>query len=253
MRSLSAFAGGSKVCAAAREVLATDEVLRAFRGCRSELALAALAVARDEPDPPVEVNLTARWVEENYSRIYPMLVDHLTGKMPLSRDLSVIEDHVQTVLTRLVERDTLAPFLRDKKTVKLSVLRIWAYQSASTELRRWGVDASLRASRGAKTAREIQAGKAWRVVQSASPFREVVQEISQGTETVEEQYNPSAESPEDAVSRKSRVELVRDHLVRTGQGHLVCAVDHVLGGGSVSDLPGGVAEQLTAVLRGIQA
>lgn len=260
LTSVSSFCiGGSAVCVAAREVAVEDRVEQAFRGCRSPLALAALAVAaaRGETSSSVQppergINLTARWLEENYAKVYPALVSHLSSKMPLSRGLSVIEDHVQTVLVRFVEKDTLAPFLRDGKPVKLSVLRVWAYQSASTELRRWGVDASARTIRGAKTAREVLAGKSWRVVQSASPAREIVRD-REDRGSSGDLHNPNEATPEDTVARKSRVDMVRRHLARIGQGHLVSAVEHVLNGGEVADLPLGTAAQLTTVLRGLRA
>lgn len=253
--------GGSAVIAAAREVEVEDRVERAFRGCNSPLALAALAVARGEqpapaPTAPVrtesKVNLTARWMRDNYSRVFPALVAHLASKMPMSRELSVIEDHVQTVLTRFVERDTLAPFVREGKEIKLSVLRVWAYQSASTELRRWGVDASARTTRGAKTAREVQAGGAWKVVQSATPAREIVRDREDAA-SASDFHDPSEASPEDEVSRKSRVAMVRRHLTRIGKPHLIAAVDHILNGGSLSDLQSGTADQLTSVLHGLRA
>jgi len=258
---VSSFAGGSAVCAAAREVIAADTVEHAFGQCRNALACAAIAVARGEEipapqvreEPPApQVNLTARWMQEHYTSVFAMLVEHLTLKMPRSRELAVVEDHVQTVLTRLVERDTLAPFLRDGKSVKPSVLRIWAYQSASTELRRWGADASTRMTRGAKTSREVKAGKEWRVPQSASPVREVARE-REDTITTPDLHDPSEASPEDAVARRSRVDLVRRHLARIGQGHLVSAVEHVLNGGDVADLPLSTAAQLTTALRGLRA
>ena len=281
---VSSFSGGSTVCAAAREVALEDAVVRSFAGCRTPLARAALAVARgDAPEdavveafdgcrsplaraalgvardeqeapckPPAKVNLTAQWVRDNYTSIYPMLVSHLSMKMPRSRELAVVEDHVQTALARMVERDTLAPFLRDGKAVKPSVLRIWAYQSASTELRRWGADASTRVTRGAKTSREVKAGKAWRVVQSANTAREVIRDREDLT-TAADLHDPNEASPEDNLAAKSRVDMVRRHLTLIGKPHLVSAVDHILNGGSLSDLDGGIAAQLTDALRTVRA
>lgn len=260
--AVSPFAiGGSAVLAAAREVEVEDRVEQAFRGCSSPLALAVLSVARGEEPAPVPpapvreeptVNLTARWLRDNYSRVFPALAAHLAMKMPKSRELSVVEDHVQTVLTRFVERDTLSPFLRDGKEVKLSVLRVWAYQSASTELRRWGADASTRTTRGAKTAREVQAGGAWKVVQSSNPAREIVRDREDAAST-RDLHDPSEASPEDEISRKSRVDMVRRHLARHGKPHLIAAVDHLLNGGSLSDLQSGTADQLTSVLHSLRA
>jgi hypothetical protein len=236
--------GGSAVCAAYREAVAKDELL-AFAKGSTPLAVAVREALAPAPKP--EPNLTARWLAANPG-VYQTLVHHIGMKMPLSRKLDVVEDHVQTFLARIVERDTLAPFLRGGKSVQMSVLRIWAYQSASTDFRRWGVDASLRTTRGAKTSREVQKGKAFRPVVSPTAARTIPQE---GTDP--DYHDPNEASPEDALARKSRVDVVRRHLARLGKSDLVAAVDHLLDGGSLSDLDGGIAAQLTAALRTVRA
>jgi hypothetical protein len=261
------FSGGSPVSVAVREVLAEDDCTRVFAGATSPVARAVHEVLNPPSEAVRDGNLTARWLREQGGQVRESLVSYLTNKMPRSRDLDVVEDHVQTFLTRMVERDVLAPFLRDGKSVKVSALRIWAYQSATTEIRRWGVDASTRVTRGAKTSREVKAGRAWRVVQATVPAREVIRESeetlpynkrSRGTSCKDkgvspDLHDPNDVSPEETADRKSRVDLVRRHLARLGKSDLVAAVDHLLDGGSLSDLPGGVAVQLTAVLRDLRA
>lgn len=170
----------------------------------SELSLFNARVERaraSENSAPASENLTSRWLAKNGPGTRTMLVDHLTRKLPTSRRVSVVEDHVQTFLLRLVERDTLGPFLREGKRIQPSVLRVWAYQSACTEMRGWGVDASLRKSRGAKTNRDrlADAGKLPQVViQSPEAVVERRYEVENG-EVVTDTHDPSARSVEDNV------------------------------------------------------
>lgn len=240
--TVSPFAGGS-VIVAAREVIAADEVLRVFGGSRSELALAAGNAAREtdeavEADRPAKsVNLTAEWFKTNYATVYPLLVQHLSMKMARSRELGVAEDHVQEFVARLVAKDTLASYLTKGENPKLSVLRVWAYQSACTEIRRWGVDADARTTRCAKTSREVQQGRAWHVIQSADTAREV---SSKGGEdescSTHDLYDPEASSPEDISTRRSQLINIRRMLTRSGHGKLIPVVDGLLEGKSLTEL-----------------
>lgn len=100
-------------------------------------------------------NYTARWFEEHFSAVYPELVRTVRKKLPKSNQIGVVEDHVMTFVARLIERDTLRKVLEIGGKVRYSVLKVWVYQSACTEMRGWGVDASLRATRDARTHREI--------------------------------------------------------------------------------------------------
>ena len=246
----TALSGGSVVSGCLRAVVAEDEALTLFVGSETPLALAVRSAVYDTSAPP-KTNHTAQWLKGS-PEVYRVLVKHLSAKMHRSRHLGLVEDHVQTFITRLIEKDTLAPFVLGGKTVRLSVLRIWAYQSASTEFRRWGVDADLRVSRGAKTAREIQAGVSWHPVQSASAACEVLLEDGRA----KDYHDPSAPSPEESASRNSRVDEVRRALVRMGQPHLVPVVDGLLEGRSLTEIQetyGVTRDQITKVLQGIRA
>jgi len=242
---MNKLAGGSAALAAARAVVAGDEAVVSFAGSETPLAVAVREAVNE-----ADVNHTARWLERN-GKVFQILVAHLSTKMARSRDLNVIEDHVQTFLARLIEKDTLAPFLKGGKPVQMSVLRVWAYQSASTELRRWATDGALRATRGLKTAREVQRGKAFRPVVHPAAVREVPRE---GMDP--DYHDPAEASPDDALDRKSRVDMVRRHLARIGQPHMVPVIDGLLAGESLDTLcaaHGVTAKQITAVLRGLRA
>jgi hypothetical protein len=160
-------------------------------------------------------NLTSRWIAEHHD-LGPILVQHLICKLEMSRRMGVIKDHVQVFLLRLIERDTLAPYLMAGKKVQIGVLRVWAYHSACTEMRSWGVDASLRTSRGAKTNRDrmADAGKLPTVViHSVDSVIERRYEIEDG-EFVGELYNPNLQSAEDKIISAETIENARSLILR---------------------------------------
>lgn len=177
----------------------------------SPLGRALLAV-RDEEAGRAS-NLTAGWIKTHGVRVRAMLVSFLTAKLTTSRRMELIEDHVQTFLLRMVERDTFRPILIEGKEPSPSVLRIWLMQSAATEMRGWGVDASLRVSRGAKTNRDrlVDAGKAVPApVIHANPVREVVSVADSGD--VSSDYFDGKASPEDAMADRQMIEIYRRRI-----------------------------------------
>jgi len=175
--------------------------------------LMALAAELSESTPPAKAsgpNLTSQWLARNGRKVFSELVKHLTHRLPTSRRIGVIEDHVQTFLTRLIEKDTLASFILEGGEPKLSVLRAWVHQSACTEMRGWGVDASLRASRGAKTNRDRQADLGRMplvVVNSEEPVVERRYEVEGGEVT--DYYDPSSRSAEDIMISEEIIEAAK--------------------------------------------
>ena len=240
--------GVSTLSAAIRAVLAEDAA-KAFP--ENRLRAAVRAVAEEDPATAANVlsvfdgaqlpdipeptspgtNATATWISANYREIHRSLTTYLTSKMPQSRKLSVIEDHISAFLSRLIERDTFAAVLAAEGTVKLSILRVWAYQNACTELRRWGSDASLRVTRGARTSREVKQGKEFRVVQSTETVREVVLDSDHS-----DLHDPEAVSPEDVFNRKSRIEEVRRSLIRRGLPEMIPVVQGLIEGQTLPEL-----------------
>lgn len=197
--------------------------------------------SKPEPKAKAKVNLTARWLTTHGREVRAMLVEHLTHKLQTSRRVGVVEDHVQTFLCRLVERDTLAPHLEAGKTPQASVLRIWAYQSACTEMRGWGVDASLRTSRGAKTNRDRQADAGKLPVVAITSPETVIErryEVENG-EVVSDLYNPHTNSAEDELISAETLERARALVLRkiAGAGPRYAALfDALVDGGKRSDL-----------------
>jgi hypothetical protein len=180
---------------------------------KSVLGQALIAFANEEKKA---TNLTAQWLATHGRDIRQMLVNHVAYKLQTSQKISVVEDHVQTFLLRIVERDTLAPYLRAGKTPQASVLRIWAYQSACTEMRGWGVDASLRTSRGAKTNRDLMAdaGKLpMTAIHSGESAIERRYEVENG-KVVSDLWDPNTRSAEDNMISGETLERARELVLR---------------------------------------
>lgn len=262
LNSRSFVGGNNLVTGAVLEVQAGDEAMALHgEGSIKTLARAVEAVVKFTTTPASipATNRTAEWMKAHGKLAFESITKYLDGKMVRSKELGVVEDHIQTLFTRLIEKDTLSQFLADGRTVKMSVLRVWAYQSACTELRRWGVDASLRATRNAKTSREVQQGVGFRQIQSPNAARQVSQRTTNGAPNGApnfDLYDPSAPTPEESASRNSRVDEVRRALVRMGQPHLVPVVDGLLEGRSLTEIQetyGVTRDQITKVLQGIRA
>ena len=204
---------------------------------------------------PTGQNVTAQWLAANATRVWQSLTTHLATKMQRSGELGVVEDHVQEFLTRLIEDDRLADFLAKGENPKLSALRVWAFHSAVRQIRHWGVDAALRATCNAKTAREVAKGEDFKPVQSATAAREIVPHMDDGDGTGDI-TDPMAATPEDVSSSMSRVEYVRRTLMRRGQAHLIPAVNGLLEGLTLAEIQStyNVSEgQIATALRNVRA
>lgn len=219
----------------------TGESVLTMLGGPHTSSILGCAVRECLPAPEVKSNLTSAWLGKNGREVRRMLVEHLTHKLQTSRRISVIEDHVQAFLLRLVERDTLRPVLAEGKEPQASVLRIWAYQSACTELRGWGVDAALRTSRGAKTNRDrlAESGKLPTVVVTSEEAAiERRYEVENG-EVVSDIYDPHARSAEDEMVSAETMERARSLVLRkiAGAGPRYAALfDALVDGSKRADL-----------------
>ncbi len=190
-----------------------DRAISALGGEHTETALGRAVIAV-RAEAAAKQNLTALWLARHGIQVRSMLVSYLETKLATSRNMGLIEDHVQTFLLRLVERDTLRPHLQDGKEPTPSVLRIWLYQSACTEMRGWGVDASLRKSRGAKTNRDrlVEKGKKPEApVIHASPVAEL-RSFSESEEIGSDYYDPESRTVEDRLADLQLVEAYRSRI-----------------------------------------
>lgn len=192
-----------------------DTAIAALGGEHADNALGR-AVRAVRAESTAKGNLTALWLARNGIRVREMLVSYLQTKLTTSRNMGLIEDHVQTFLLRLVERDTLRPHLQDGKEPTPSVLRIWLYQSACTEMRGWGVDASLRTSRGAKTNRDRLVDKGEKPeapVVHASPVSEV-SNFAESGDVSTDYYDPEARTVEDRIADLQMIESYRTRIAK---------------------------------------
>lgn len=173
-------------------------------------ALSKMVPARTKAEKKARRNLTSQWLESHWAEIYPALVTYLGNKLRVSGTLGLIEDHVQTFLARCVERDHLAPYLGAGKPVRLSVLKVWCFHSASTELRGWGKDAAPRTTMGVRTARERDPNSEPKLCATFDTAKEVLaaSETGGGFE-VKDLYDPAAANAEDDLLSTERDRVVR--------------------------------------------
>lgn len=155
-------------------------------------------------------NATAKWLTGNWGWLRPMLESHLETRLRTSRQIGAIEDHIQTFVERLVKNDTLAPHLATGAKVQASVLKVWAYQSACTEIRGWGTDASLRTTRGAITARE-RSGVRTTVLHDTPAVRVVTgaKGASVEEDVNSDLYRPGEGGTDEALAYKQSLEACR--------------------------------------------
>jgi hypothetical protein len=192
------------------------------------------------------MNRTARWLCANPS-VRATLVNHICHKLVPSDRMGLVEDHVQGFLTNLIAADRLASPKGEGREVNHQALQVWAYQSACTELRRWGADASTRASRGAKTSREIQGGAAWKVRLCPRPATvtnhtepvntNVVFQFDREEPTPEVDYcDPLIPSTLDTLCRETQAGFVVRVLRTTEHANCIPVLVGVLQGQDLTDL-----------------
>lgn len=102
-------------------------------------------------------NLTSQWLDKNWERVLPSLRAYIRDRLPVSRTIKTLDDHLQQFALKMIEKDRFRERLLQGEEIQLSVLKIWCLQTACTQIRGWGTDASLRASRGALTTRNREA------------------------------------------------------------------------------------------------
>jgi hypothetical protein len=172
-----------------------------------------LALALTDPPPPAVKgpNATARWLAANYHRVRPRLLAKIATKFRMSRSVGTVEDHVQGFLLRLIERDDLAPFLAQGKTVNIGALAFWATQATCTQIRSEGTDASLRSLYGAMTERERKGGRTSK--DEASVAIELVGRDEDGRSS--DLYDPSVPNLEELLTVEERAEMCRAAIRRS--------------------------------------
>lgn len=194
----------------------------------------------------ITMNRTARWLCANPS-VRSVLVKHLSHKLVPSDQMGLIEEHVQGFLVRLIEADRLASHMGEGREVNIKALQVWAYQSACTELRRWGADPSTRASRGAKTSREIQEGAAWKVRMAPCPATQtahtepvntnVVFQFDREEPTPEVDYcDPNTPNTLDTLCRETQAGFIARVLETTEHSNCIPVLIGVLQGEDLMDL-----------------
>ena len=137
---------------------------RPINGKRGDWALTELGVRRAKQLREVfegkivlsaGPNETAKFLAENYEKLYPRITSYLQRKMPKSAAHDKVEDHAQTWIERIIHRDGLRQRLEAGKRPSPSHVCAWARRSAYTDIRNEGREPVCRVFHGALTKAEI--------------------------------------------------------------------------------------------------
>jgi len=96
-------------------------------------------------------NLTAWWLSKQPEDFYNRLYGAVASKLSASRRMSLINDHVHTMIEKWITRDAFRKRILQGKYPTPSEASCWAIRSAYTDIRDWAQDAHCRAARGALT------------------------------------------------------------------------------------------------------
>jgi DNA-directed RNA polymerase specialized sigma24 family protein len=117
---------------------------------RAEFESQEVEAAAPETKGP---NATAKWLEQHYRPLYARLHSYLERKMPKSKELEKVDDHIQTFFTSLIRRDGLRTRIEEGAPIRYSQICAWARRSAITEIRDEGTEPVCRLH-GALTKKE---------------------------------------------------------------------------------------------------
>jgi hypothetical protein len=100
-------------------------------------------------------NATARFLGDNWDRLYERMTQHLRRKMPRSEELGKIDDHAMNWIERAIQRDSLRGRIEAGKSIPPSQVQAWARKGAYTDIRNEGREPVSRVFHGALTKKEI--------------------------------------------------------------------------------------------------
>jgi len=101
-------------------------------------------------------NETARWLGENFDRLYGRATLHLRRKMPRSEQFDKIDDHMMSWIDRVIQRDGLRSRIEAGRSIAPSQVCAWARRGAYTDIRNQGREIVCRVFHGALTPKEVK-------------------------------------------------------------------------------------------------
>jgi len=102
------------------------------------------------------LNHTSKLIGDRGQPLLDAINRSLASKLPISRDMQLIEQHSQEYLCYVIERDAWADRITEGNTPTNNQIAGWAYRRALSEIRGWGRDAAMVEIRGARTERTRQ-------------------------------------------------------------------------------------------------
>lgn len=102
-------------------------------------------------------NATAKYIGENFKKLYDRITLSLRRRMPRSEMFDKVDDHAANWIERVIQRDGLRTRLEAGKSIPPSQACAWARRSAYTDIRNEGREPVCRVFHGALTKPEIDA------------------------------------------------------------------------------------------------
>lgn len=115
-----------------------------------------------KPSPPPKHrakgdNVTSRWFAQEWVRFLPYARARLAKKLRKSAEFDMLDDHIMSYVTRAIERNYLSKYLEGKNTIPPSLVCVFIFHMASSDLRKNGRNPACRATHGALAPHEVKA------------------------------------------------------------------------------------------------
>lgn len=101
-------------------------------------------------------NKTAKFLGENFDRLYGRITLHLRQKMARSEVFDKIDDHAMNWIERVIQRDGLRTRIEAGKSIPPSHVCAWARRGAYTDIRNEAREPVARVFYGALTPKEVR-------------------------------------------------------------------------------------------------
>lgn len=192
-------------------------------------------------------NITSQWLTERLGDgLYSTLTSSVAAKFRISVARNMVDDHVNTFLAKLIQRDSLRERLILGKPVYNSQLASWCCRSAQNDIRSMGTDPVSRTMYGAQTITERKRGS--RSTYNSANTRQIAMYTVKGA-TVDESRTieilDEGSSPASALESKQRLhqlyQQMKRSLRKTNTGNLthlevVGILDAMIEGSTVAEI-----------------
>jgi len=165
---------------------------------------------------------TVAYLNENWNAIRERFMRVAPRRLRRSKDMQLIEDHLQQFAMTLLRRDTIGKrAAKGKKLPALGQVVAWGIHNSVTDIRTWGTDAVTRATRGALTEHGY-AERQTKVFDAEVPFRDSFHSTPEAT------VYHTEEGHDDYYGGDARVDAVTDLFISEAMDIIEVAITNTL-------------------------